>query len=209
MAVQVDEPGRDDLAGGVDAAADVRRARVVAAGEQAEPLPVDDDAPRPPGRAGPVDDRPAADQQVRAVRHATGARALQAAAAHPGARGPCPGGPGRSAGSSGRRGRRPSTPGDRRHERRVDRDEVGLLARPRASRSRSSSPSARAPPSVPRRSQSSGVRAGPLARPATSQRVLRVGADAHRREDREVRAAGHVRSEPDRPARPPGSARAA
>ncbi len=69
VAVEVDEPGGDDLAGRVDAAPDVgglRGGRV----QDPQPLPVDDDAPWPTGGAGPVDDRPAADQEVDAVEHA-------------------------------------------------------------------------------------------------------------------------------------------
>ena len=69
MAVQVDETGRDDPVGGIDAAPDVGRQRRVGR-EDPQPLPVDDDTPRSPGRAGPIDDRPAADQEVRSCRHA-------------------------------------------------------------------------------------------------------------------------------------------
>ena len=68
VAVQVDEARGDDPAGGVDAAADVRGQRLVGL-EEPQPLPVDDDTPRSPGRAGPVDDRAAGDEQIRAVRH--------------------------------------------------------------------------------------------------------------------------------------------
>ena len=73
----------------------------------------------------------------------------------------------------------------------------------------SSSPSARAPSSVPSRSQSSGVEDGRVVTGERSARHLRVGADAHDREDRRVRTARHVRARARSTASPAGSARAA
>ena len=71
VAVQVDEAGRDDLARGVD------RARRRAPGGAASGArirsrsPSTTDRSDATGRAGAVDDRPAADEQVDAVRHPT------------------------------------------------------------------------------------------------------------------------------------------
>ena len=72
VAVEVDEAGRDDHPGGIDVAAGGRRLAgdVVPVmpvgcitargwGQQLQPLPADADTPRPPGCAGPVDDRAA------------------------------------------------------------------------------------------------------------------------------------------------------
>ena len=56
VAVEVDEARGDDLARGIDAAPDVGGLRGTGV-QDPQPLPVDDDAPWPPGRAGPVDDR--------------------------------------------------------------------------------------------------------------------------------------------------------
>ena len=68
VAVQVDEPGRDDLAGGVDRASDVLGAgRLPARGRAAVAL--DDDRSRAAGRARPIDDRPARDEQVGVLGH--------------------------------------------------------------------------------------------------------------------------------------------
>ena len=104
VAVEVDEPGRDDLAGRVDRPADVGRCRRLR-GQEPDPAVADLDGARSAGRARAVDDRPAGDQQVRVVGHlracsVIGARARPACGRAPRPRGPCRDAPGRSAGEA-------------------------------------------------------------------------------------------------------------
>ena len=70
VAVQVDEARGDDPARGVDRAGG---ARGFGSGRgEPEPLPVDDDRPRPPRCPGPIHDRPPDDDKVGDVSHAGG-----------------------------------------------------------------------------------------------------------------------------------------
>ena len=68
VAVQIDEAGRDDPSARVDRRAGVLRS-VVARVEEADPIAFDDHSPSSARRTGPIDDRPAGDQKVDAVRH--------------------------------------------------------------------------------------------------------------------------------------------
>ena len=63
VAVQVDEPGGDDLAAGIDPAAGAR-ALTLRGIDQANSVAIDPDRRRPPGRPGAVDDGPAFDDDV-------------------------------------------------------------------------------------------------------------------------------------------------
>ena len=115
-----------------------------------------------------------------------------------------------TSGSTDRRAapRRPRAPRrQRRRPRGIDGDQVGLLAGLDRADRRPSRPSARAPSSVPSRSQSSGAERRPrrLAGDERPQRLLGVRPRPHHAEDRELRAARHVRPEPHRRARPPAS----
>ena len=92
-------------------------------------------------------------------------------------------------------------PWQRSHERRIDRDEVCLLARleradvgiqPERARTVE-----RPQPEPGERPQGVGLVTG-----QRSPRHLGVRADPHDREDRGIRTARHVRPEPDRQARP-------
>ena len=69
VAVKIDEAGGDDLPGGIDRAAGVRRLGRVRC-QDPQPLALDDHRSEATGCAGAIDDRAAADEQVDAVRHA-------------------------------------------------------------------------------------------------------------------------------------------
>ena len=131
VAVQVDEAGSDDLAGGIDAAPDVRRARRRPDPRIRSRSPSTTTLPGTPGRAGPVDDRPAAidhaDPRCPAPSSASRSWALQAPAADPGATDHVGMGPEDQAAHEVL-GLVVGDARDRRRVGRVDRDEVGLLA---------------------------------------------------------------------------------
>ena len=67
VAVRIDEPGRDDAAGDIEHGLDlaVRDRREVA--DRQDPVAEDADIGRAAGAPGPVDEGPAAKQQVEAV----------------------------------------------------------------------------------------------------------------------------------------------
>ena len=201
VAVEVDEAGRDDPAGGIDPAADVRGRRLTRV-QDPQPLPVDDDAPRSPGLARPIDDRPALDQQVRAVRHRHPARTPGPSRRRPRTQAP------RTMSGCDRKIRRlmrssgssSVTPG-------IGAANDGSTTIRSASLPASSDPIAVAEPERRRPAQRADpqpverrqVRSEADAR--RRERVLRVGPDPHRREDRQVRPARDVRPETDRQAR--------
>ena len=64
VGVEVDEPGRDDLAGGVDRAARRCPAPRPPSDNEPQAIALDHDRARPPRRPGPVDDRAARDEDV-------------------------------------------------------------------------------------------------------------------------------------------------